>query len=97
MDDRYYLGDGNNYFMYREDKYDMNRFRATLFSKSGDIIDDVSTKDKTHFKIIEYFEARVFMNLVPNKSNEGHFLKLKREGLRFLPLEYLLNFANQVV
>ena len=53
----YYLGDGENYFKYRKDKYDNNLWRATLFNQKKEKLADISITGKTHFQVINYFEV----------------------------------------
>ena len=57
--DRYYLGDGNNYFKYRYDKYDPTLLRATLYNEYGERIDDVRVDSRTQHQVINFFEARI--------------------------------------
>lgn len=64
---KYYLGDGENYFTYRTDKYNVETLRADLFNKNGEIIASTLVKggmvnaNKTHHQIIEEFEVVVML------------------------------------
>jgi len=60
--DKYYLGDGENYFKYRRDKYNWDSWRATLYDGKGNMINDICTDNMTHHQVINYFEIQV-MNI----------------------------------
>jgi len=62
MFERYYLGDGEHYFIYRRDKYNNDIIRATLYNEKNERIDDINTTDMTHFQVINRFEVRVMKN-----------------------------------
>ena len=62
---KYYLGDGENYFIYRTDKYNEETLRADLFDKNGNVITKTLVKggmlmsNKTHHQVINEFEVAV--------------------------------------
>ena len=62
---KYFLGDGENYFIYRTDKYNEETIRADLFNKNGEIIAKTLVKggminaNKTHHQVVEEFEVAV--------------------------------------
>ncbi len=62
---KYSLGDGENYFKIREDKYNSETLRSELFNKESKIIDKLLVKggytqeNKTLDDVINYFEVSV--------------------------------------
>lgn len=68
---KYSLSTEGYYFSYRNDKYDNQLVRATLYGTKDNIrVDDVRVnnrdelKDLTHTGVIDYFEARLLLNLI---------------------------------
>ena len=62
---KYYLGDGENYFIYRADKYNEKTIRADLFNSKNEKISTTLVKggmteaDRTEHDIINEFEVFV--------------------------------------
>jgi hypothetical protein len=72
---KYWLSTEGYYFQYRPDKYDSFIDRATLYDIRNNIIDDVRVTggrndgaDLTHFNVINHFEARLQMGIIPKKN-----------------------------
>jgi hypothetical protein len=69
--DKYHLSTDGYYFMYRHDKNDSSIWRATLYrDKTNETVDDVRVSEgygfpeKTHHSVINYFEARISLNVI---------------------------------
>ena len=62
---KYYLGDGNNYFVYRNDVYNVMTIRADLFNRKEEKIATTLVKggmigaNKRHEDVINEFELIV--------------------------------------
>lgn len=65
---KYYLGDGENYFIYRTDKFNLETLRADLFDFQDEKIATTLVKggmtnaNKSHHDIINGFEVFVAVN-----------------------------------
>jgi hypothetical protein len=63
----YYLSDGENYFVYRTDKYNDETLRADLFNNKHDKIAKTIVKggminaNKSHDQVINEFEVNVVL------------------------------------
>jgi hypothetical protein len=68
LNKKYYLGDGENYFIYRTDKYNAETIRAELFDKNGEAMAKTLVKggmadaDRSHHEVINGFEIFVATN-----------------------------------
>jgi len=62
---KYYLGDGENYFIYRTDKFNLQTLRADLFNSKNEKVattlvrGGMTNADKSHHDIINGFEVFV--------------------------------------
>jgi len=62
---KYYLGNGENYFVFRTDKYNESTIRADLFSKKGEVIKTTLVKggminaDRDFWSVKNEFEVFV--------------------------------------
>ena len=71
LNHKYWLSTKGYYFKYRKDIYDENIIRATLYNSSDVRVDDVrksegyGSGEKTHHDIIDYFEARIQLQITP--------------------------------
>lgn len=86
---RYYLGDGENYFVYRPDKYNNETLRADLFNESGIVIAKTLVRggmlnaNKSHVDVINEFEMNVSMRLTAfiqefDKINKNRIIDSER-------------------
>jgi hypothetical protein len=62
---KYYLGDGENYLIYRTDKYNEETLRADLFNNKNEKLISTLVKggmvsaNRTHHQVLEEFEVYV--------------------------------------
>lgn len=78
---KYYLGDGENYFVYRLDKYNNETLRADLFNESGIVIAKTLVRggmlnaNKSHVDIINEFEVNALMRVTALNQEIGKINK----------------------
>lgn len=68
--EQYWLSTEGYYFQYRTDRNDRNIIRATLYNLKKEVVDDVRVSEgygkpeKSQHDVINYFEARITLNLI---------------------------------